>query len=91
MRIRGYTVEYNLVEAARMLGLSSVVLKRAVDTGHLRCYYRLGKNNYQFHEASLRTNQELLTQKGYLDASLPAEVTTGPGVRAADPPSRPSG
>ncbi len=63
MRIRAFTVEYNLTEAALMLGISAAALKQAVDTGHLRCYYRLGKDDYQFHEASLRTNQELLSRK----------------------------
>lgn len=63
MRIRALTVEYNLTEAARMLGISTAALKQGVDTGHLRCYYRLGKNDYQFHEASLQTNQELLARK----------------------------
>lgn len=63
MRIRALTVEYNLTEAARMLGISTAALKQGVDTGHLQCYYRLGKNDYQFHEASLQTNQELLARK----------------------------
>ena len=65
MRIRALTVEYNLTEAARMLGISDTALKQAVDAGHLRCYYRLGKNEYQFHEASLQTNQELLARKEF--------------------------
>ncbi len=65
MRIRALTVEYNLMEAARMLGISAAALKQAVDAGHLRCYYRLGKNEYQFHEASLQTNQELLARKEF--------------------------
>ena len=65
MRIRALTVEYNLTEAARMLGISDAALKQAVDAGHLRCYYRLGKNEYQFHEASLQTNQELLARKEF--------------------------
>lgn len=65
MRIRALTVEYNLTEAAQMLGISDAALKQAVDAGHLRCYYRLGKNEYQFHEASLQTNQELLAGKEF--------------------------
>ncbi len=66
MRIRHSTVEYNLAEAAMLLGISTATLKKAVDTGHLKCYYKLNRNNYQFHEASLHTNKELLEQHDYL-------------------------
>ena len=77
MRIRAFTVEYNLTEAARMLGISAAALKQAVDAGHLRCYYRLGKNGYQFHEASLQTNQELLAQKDVSHFQSAAVVPVG--------------
>ncbi len=66
MRIRHTTVEYDLTEAATMLGISPNHLKQAVDTGHLQYYYRSGKNNYQFHEASLCTNKELLSKQDSL-------------------------
>lgn len=77
MRIRAFTVEYNLTEAAQMLGISAAALKQAVDAGHLRCYYRLGKNGYQFHEASLQTNQELLAQKDFSHFQNAAVVPVG--------------
>jgi len=38
MRIRHATIEYNLTEAATMLGISPKHLKQAVDTGHLQYY-----------------------------------------------------
>jgi len=94
MRIRHATIEYNLTEAATMLGISPKHLKQAVDTGHLQYYYRSGKNNYQFHEASLCTNRELLSQSEYLTSMLTAhwltEVTTAPDVQEAVPLSTPS-
>lgn len=93
MRIRHATVEYDLTEAATMLGISPKALKQAVDTGHLQYYYRSGKNTYQFHEASLHTNKELLSQGEYLTDMLTThlltEVTTVSDVLEADPLSMP--
>ena len=63
-------VEYNLEEAAAMLGISPADLKKAVDAGYLQCYYQRGKNDYRFHEASLRVNKDLLSEKDYLTAVL---------------------
>jgi hypothetical protein len=87
-------VEYNLAEAASMLDISAEVLKWAVNAEHLQCYYRLGKNDYRFHEASLRANKELLSQDDYLtellDAFSLSETTTEPDAPEADPPSKPS-
>ena len=68
MQIRHTVVEYDLEEAAAMLNISPAALKSAVDAGHLQCYYQRGKNDYRFHEASLRVNKELLSQKDYLNS-----------------------
>ena len=72
MQIRNAVVEYNLEEAAATLGISPEVLKWAVDAEHLQCYYRLGKNDYRFHDGSLRANKELLLQENYLAELLDA-------------------
>ena len=87
-------VEYDLKEAAAMLGISPADLKQAVDAGHLQYYYRLGEGDYRFHEASLRANKDLLSQEDYLAKVLspcsPSEVTTEPDASEEDPPSTPS-
>lgn len=94
MRIRHAVVEYDLEEAAAMLGISPGVLKQAVSTGHLQYYYRLGEGEYRFHEASLRANKDLLSQEGYLTKVLSmcssSETTTEPDASEEDPPSTPS-
>lgn len=92
MRIRHAVVEYDLDEAAAMLDISPVDLKKAIKTGHLQCYYRLDEGDYRFHEASLRANKDLLSQAGYLAKALrtESETTTEPDASEADPPSRPS-
>ena len=94
MQIRNAVVEYDLEEAAVMLDISPTVLKQAVDAEYLQCYYRRGKNDYRFHEASLRVNQELLSQDDYraelLDTFSVSEATTEPDAPEADPPSKPS-
>ena len=94
MQMRHSTVEYNLAEAAMLLGISTATLKQAVDTGHLKCYYKLDRNNYRFHEASLCANKELLAQPDYL-ADIPityshTETTRGLDVPEVDRPSTPS-
>ena len=82
MRIRNTVVEYDLEEAAAMLDISPAVLKQAVSAGHLQYYYRLGADDYRFHEASLRANQDLLSQEDYLAKVLStcssSEKTTEP-------------
>ena len=94
MRIRHAVVEYDLEETAAMLGISSADLKQAVNAGHLQYYYRLGEDDYRFHEASLRANKDLLSQEDYLtqvlNTSLSSEVTTEPDASEEDPPSTPS-
>ena len=94
MRIRNAVVEYDLKEAAAMLDISPADLKEAVSAGHLQYYYRLGEGGYRFHEASLRANKDLLSQKGYLAKVLStcssSETTTEPDASEADPPSTPS-
>ena len=94
MRIRHAVVEYDLEEAAAMLGISPAVLKQAVGTGHLQYYYRLGEDNYRFHEASLRANKDLLSQEDYLtqvlNTSSSSETTTASDASEEDPPSTPS-
>ena len=63
MQIRHTVVEYDLAEAAAMLDISPVTLKKAVEAGHLQCYYQRGKDDYRFHEASIRVNKDLLSEK----------------------------
>ena len=63
MQIRHTVVEYDLAEAAAMLDISVADLKKAVETGDLQCYYQRGKDDYRFHEASLRVNKDLLSEK----------------------------
>ena len=75
--------------AAGMLNISPEVLKWAVDAGHLQCYYRLGKNDYRFHEASLRANKELLSEDDYLTELLNM-FSASKATTEADPPSKPS-
>ena len=94
MQIRHTVVEYDLKEAAAMLDISPADLKKAVDAGHLQCYYRRDKDDYRFHEASLRVNKDLLSQKDYLAKTLntnpTSEATTVPDDPEADRPSTPS-
>ena len=94
MRIRNAVVEYDIEETAAMLDISSADLKQAVSAGHLQYYYRLGEDDYLFHEASLRANKDLLLQKDYLTKVLStcpsAETTTAPDASEEDPPSTPS-
>ena len=94
MRIRNAVVEYDLEETAAMLDISPVDLKQAVNAGHLQYYYRLGENDYLFHEASLRANKDLLSQEDYLTKVLStcssSEDPTEPDASEEDPPSTPS-
>ena len=94
MQIRNAVVEYDLEEAGEMLDISPIVLRRAVDAEYLQCYYRRGRNDYRFHEASLRANQELLSEADYRTALLSmfsvSEVPTEPDAQEADPASKPS-
>ena len=94
MQIRHTVVEYDLEEAAAMLDISPADLKKAVDAGHLQCYYQRGKDDYRFHEASLRVNKDLLLDKDYLAKALnthsTSETTTVPDDPEADQPSTPS-
>lgn len=94
MRIRNAVVEYDLEEAAALLDISPTDLKQAASAGHLQYYYRLGEDGYRFHEASLRVNQDLLSQEDYLAKVLrtcsPSETTTASDASESDPPSTPS-
>ena len=94
MRIRNTVVEYDLKEASAMLNISPADLKQAVSAGHLQYYYRLGEDDYRFHEASLRANKDLLSQEDYLTKVLSmcssSETTTEPDASEEDPPSTPS-
>lgn len=76
MQIRHTVVEYDLEEAAAMLDISPADLKKAVEAGHLQCYYRRGQDDYRFHEASLRVNKDLLSQKDYLAEVLNTDFTS---------------
>ncbi len=91
MRIRNAVVEYDLKEAAALLNISPADLKQAVSAGHLQYYYRLGEDDYRFHEASLRANQDMLSQENYLTKVLSTcsspEDPTEPDASEADPPS----
>ena len=94
MRIRNAVVEYDLKETAAMLGISPADLKQAVSAGCLQYYYRLGEDDYRFHEASHRANKDLLSQEDYLTKVLsrgsPSETTTAPDASEEDSPSTPS-
>ena len=94
MRIRNAVVEYDLEEAAALLDISPADLKQAASAGHLQYYYRLGEDGYRFHEASLRANQDLLSQEDYLAKMLrtcsPSETNTASDASESDPPSTPS-
>ena len=94
MRIRNAVVEYDLEEAAALLDISPADLKQAASAGHLQYYYRLGEDGYRFHEASLRANQDLLSQEGYLAKVLrtcsPSETNTESDASESDSPSTPS-
>ena len=61
MRMRGLIVEYNLNEAAKLLGISAGVLQTKVYNGLLSHYYKTDKNDYVFHEASIEENKTLLS------------------------------
>lgn len=91
MRIRNAVVEYDLEEAAAMLDISPSDLKQAASAGHLQYYYRLGEDDYRFHEASLRANKDLLSQEGsltkVLNTCLSSETTMAPDASEEDPPS----
>ena len=88
MQIRHTVVEYDLEEAAAMLDMSPADLKRAVAAGHLQCYYQRGKDDYRFHEASLRVNKDLLSEKDYLakilNSNSASDTPTGPDDPEAD-------
>ncbi|RKU18067.1 hypothetical protein C6500_13680 [Candidatus Poribacteria bacterium] len=90
MQIRNAVVEYDLEETAAMLNIPPADLKQAVSAGHLQYYYRLGEDDYRFHEASLRANKDLLLQEDYLTKVLStcpsAETTTASDASAEDPP-----
>lgn len=94
MRIRNAVVEYDLEEAAALLDISPADLKQAASAGHLQYYYRLGEDGYRFHEASLRANQDLLSQEDYLAKVLRtcslSETNTESDASESDPPSTPS-
>ena len=60
MRIRGTIIEYDLNEAAKLLEISTDELQRHVEAGSLRYYYQLKSEGYQFHEASIFANRQLL-------------------------------
>lgn len=94
MRIRHAVVEYDLEETAAMLDISPAALKQAVSAGHLQYYYRLGEDDYRFHEASLRANKDLLSQEDSLTKVLStcpsSETITEPDASEEDPPSTPS-
>ena len=68
MRMRGPIVEYNLNEAAKLLGISAGVLQTKVDNGHLTHYYKTDKSDYVFHEASIEENKTLLTNHQFKTA-----------------------
>lgn len=62
MRVRGSVVEYDLKEAAIMLGLSAEELRKVVRKGKLRYFYKVG-NEYKFHDANLENNCLLFNVK----------------------------
>jgi len=63
MRIKGYLIEYNLLEAARILRISPGQLRDGVQEGNFRYFYCLDGREYTFHDASIETNRQVLMSK----------------------------
>lgn len=57
MRCRGCIIEYDLNEAAKILNITSVSLKKAVQQGKLKYWYYDRKSGYKFHNATLEDNR----------------------------------
>jgi len=61
MRIRGYIIEYDLSEAARILRISTRELLEGVKEGRFQYFYQIKGQNYKFHDASIDTNRTRLS------------------------------
>ena len=59
MRIQQNILEYELHEAAAILGLSASELEKAVQAGRLKYFYR-NRSGYKFHDASIEENRRRL-------------------------------
>lgn len=57
MRCRGCIIEYDLNEAAKMLNVKPVKLKKEVKKGRLQYWYHDRNKGYKFHNASLENNR----------------------------------
>lgn len=60
MRIKGHLIEYNLLEAARILRISPRRLRDGVQKGTFKYFYCLNGREYTFHDASIETNRQVL-------------------------------
>lgn len=60
MRIKGYLIEYNLLEAARILRISPRHLRDGVQKGTFKYFYCLDGREYTFHDASIDSNRQVL-------------------------------
>jgi hypothetical protein len=56
MRLRGVVIEYDLNEAATLLKVTIEELRRGVQEGQFKHFYRIGKE-YKFHDASIEDNR----------------------------------
>jgi len=63
MRCRGCIIEYNLNEAAKILNINPVSLKKGIKQGKLQYWYYDCKNGYIFHTASLENNRLRLQRR----------------------------
>ena len=61
MRMKGYLIEYNLLEAARILRISPKQLRDGAQKGTFKYFYCLNEQEYTFHDASIDTNRQVLT------------------------------
>ena len=62
MRIRGYLIEYDLSEAAKILRIPARKLLRGTQEGKFQYFYHQTGNNYKFHDASIETNRVRLSK-----------------------------
>lgn len=52
MRILGQLIEYDLDEAAILIGIPARQLKKGVQNGHFRYFYKTS-GKYKFHDANI--------------------------------------
>lgn len=73
MRSQPHLVEFDIDEAAGILGISAEELKKGVEAGWLRYFYR-NHTGYKFHDASLEENRRRLNAQKNNKPSTPAKT-----------------